>query len=46
MKENIPDIDQKAPDFQVLNSKGEEFRLEETLKQKKSLLLIFYRGHW
>jgi len=46
MKTKIPDIDQMAPDFEVLNSSGDIFSLKQALSAGGNILLMFYRGHW
>ncbi|MBU3916446.1 peroxiredoxin family protein [bacterium] len=46
MESNIPDIGQKALDFQVKNQNGGEFQLKNALSNGKNLMLVFYRGHW
>jgi len=46
MKTEIPDIGQKAPDFEVLNSSGEMISLKQALSAGRNILLLFYRGHW
>ena len=46
MKEKIPNIGEKAPDFKVLRADNEEFTLYSALKLNRNLLLVFYRGHW
>jgi len=46
MKTEIPDIGQKAPAFEVLNSNGEVFSLQKALSTGRNILLLFYRGHW
>lgn len=46
MRENVPEIGQKPPVFDVLRSDGNLFRLEQILKLKKNVLLMFYRGNW
>ena len=46
-----PQIGQKAPDFTLSDSHGQQVSLAELLKpanapQPKAVLLIFYRGYW
>jgi len=46
MNQNIPDIGQDTPDFEVLTSDSTIFRLSEELKSGQNIKLMFYRGHW
>jgi peroxiredoxin len=46
MKTEVPNIGQRAPDFEVLKSDGETFSLKQTLDSGGNILLLFYRGHW
>ena len=46
MNQNIPDIGQDAPDFEVAASDDSNFRLSEELQSGKNIKLVFYRGHW
>jgi peroxiredoxin len=46
MNPNIPEIGQRAPDFEVLNSSGDIFSLKQALSAGGNILLMFYRGHW
>jgi len=46
MKKQIPDIGEKAPDFTVQDSDGNQFHLAKALSESTFLLLVFYRGHW
>ena len=46
MNQNIPDIGQEIPDFEVMTSDGNTFRLSDELKAGKNIKLMFYRGHW
>jgi len=46
MNQNIPNIGQDAPDFEVAASNGSLFKLSEELKSGKNIKLVFYRGHW
>jgi len=46
MNQNIPDIGQDTPDFEVLTSDSKLFKLSEELKSGQNVKLMFYRGHW
>jgi len=46
MNQNIPDIGQDTPNFEVLTSDSKTFRLSEELKSGQNVKLMFYRGHW
>ena len=46
MKKKIPDVNEPAPEFSVLNENKVDFLLSDELQLKKNVLLIFYRGHW
>jgi peroxiredoxin len=46
MNQEIPDIGQDVPDFEVVTSGGETFKLSEELKSGQNVKLMFYRGHW
>jgi peroxiredoxin len=46
MNKDIPETGQTAPDFEVVTSKGDTFKLSEALKSGQNIKLMFYRGHW
>jgi peroxiredoxin len=46
MNQEIPDIGQDVPDFEVVTSAGKTFKLSEELKSGQNVKLMFYRGHW
>ena len=46
MNQNIPDIGQDAPDYEVATSDGKTFKLSDELNSGKNIKLVFYRGHW
>ena len=46
MNQNIPDIGQDIPDFEVKTSDNKTFKLSEELESGHNIKLMFYRGHW
>jgi peroxiredoxin len=46
MKKKTPSVGEKAPDFQLSTSENKKFKLSSVLKSGKTMLLVFYRGHW
>ena len=46
MKKKTPSVGEKAPDFQLSTSENKKFKLSSFLKSGRTVLLVFYRGHW
>lgn len=42
---NIPRTGDVAPDFQLLNTSQQLWRLDEQVRSRP-VILLFYRGHW
>ncbi len=41
-----PQVGQKVPDFSLPDQEGKQTTLADLLRDRRALLLIFYRGHW
>ncbi len=46
MKKKTPSVGEKAPDFTLVTSENEKFKLSSVLESGKTVLFVFYRGHW